>query len=112
MQDKSKTYETGSELEDGVRIGKDPRKMSQEDLKSIGHMQKPILSVIREKCLDCCCGQTQEVRRCMSVTCPLWPYRMGTNPVRDKVEMAPERRLEAAERLMAMRGNRLKKLEK
>ncbi len=32
---------------------------------------------IRLKCLDCCCGSTAEVRRCSSVKCPLWRYRMG-----------------------------------
>ena len=32
---------------------------------------------IRLKCLDCCCGNTAEVRRCPSEYCPLWRYRMG-----------------------------------
>ena len=32
---------------------------------------------IRLKCLDCCCGQSAEVRRCPSTNCSLWPYRMG-----------------------------------
>ena len=32
---------------------------------------------IRLKCLDCCCGQSAEVRRCPSTNCPLWIYRMG-----------------------------------
>ena len=32
---------------------------------------------IRLKCLDCCCGNSAEVRRCSSVKCPLWRYRMG-----------------------------------
>ena len=32
---------------------------------------------IRLKCLDCCCGQAAEVRRCPSTNCPLWIYRMG-----------------------------------
>jgi len=35
---------------------------------------------IRLKCLDCCCGQTVEVRECPSDDCPLHPYRMGHNP--------------------------------
>lgn len=33
---------------------------------------------IRLKCLDCCCGNSAEVRRCPATTCPLWPYRKGT----------------------------------
>lgn len=32
---------------------------------------------IRLKCLDCCCGQAAEVRKCPSVDCPLWRFRMG-----------------------------------
>lgn len=32
---------------------------------------------IRAKCLDCCCGNSAEVRRCSITTCPLWIYRMG-----------------------------------
>ena len=32
---------------------------------------------IRLKCLDCCCGQAAEVRKCPAVDCPLWRFRMG-----------------------------------
>ena len=32
---------------------------------------------IRLKCLDCCCGQAAEVRKCHIEDCPLWIYRMG-----------------------------------
>lgn len=32
---------------------------------------------IRLKCLDCCCGNNAEVRRCPVKSCPLWRYRMG-----------------------------------
>ena len=35
---------------------------------------------IREKCLDCMCGNAAEVRRCPIKTCPLFPYRMGYGP--------------------------------
>lgn len=33
---------------------------------------------IRLKCLDCCCGNSAEVRRCPATGCPLWRYRMGS----------------------------------
>lgn len=33
---------------------------------------------IRLKCLDCCCGNSAEVRRCELTKCPLWRYRMGS----------------------------------
>lgn len=32
---------------------------------------------IRLKCLDCCAGQSAEVRKCDLTKCPLWRYRMG-----------------------------------
>jgi hypothetical protein len=32
---------------------------------------------IRLKCLDCCCGQATEVRKCPAEDCPLWRFRMG-----------------------------------
>lgn len=38
-------------------------------------------TAIRAKCLDCCCGNSAEVRRCPVQACPLWVFRMG-NPSR------------------------------
>lgn len=38
---------------------------------------------IRLKCIDCCCGNMAEVRRCPSENCPLWRYRMGKE-IKDK----------------------------
>ena len=32
---------------------------------------------IRLKCIDCCCGNTAEVRKCPAESCPLWRFRMG-----------------------------------
>lgn len=32
---------------------------------------------IRLKCLDCMCGQVNEVRLCPTSDCPLWNYRLG-----------------------------------
>lgn len=40
------------------------------------------LKAIRAKCLDCVCGQLQEVRLCPCKDCPLYPFRMGKNPNR------------------------------
>lgn len=42
------------------------------------------IKAIRKKCLDCCCGQAQEVRLCDVKTCTLHPYRMGKRPKDDK----------------------------
>jgi hypothetical protein len=45
---------------------------------------------IRLKCLDCCCGNSAEVRRCASVKCPLWRYRMGREENTEKRAAAEE----------------------
>ena len=51
---------------------------------------------IRLKCLDCCCNQPAEVRRCPAQDCPLWRYRMGKEendelkPVRKNSEKSDE----------------------
>ena len=45
---------------------------------------------IRLKCLDCCCGQSAEVRRCPATECPLWRYRMGRE---EKDELNPVRKI-------------------
>lgn len=42
------------------------------------------MRAIRQKCLDCCCGQAQEVRLCTVKKCALHPYRMGHRPKTDK----------------------------
>jgi hypothetical protein len=51
-------------------------------LNAAGHLPGPMLAIIRAKCLDCCCGQLSEVRKCTAVGCALWPYRFGSNPFR------------------------------
>ena len=38
------------------------------------------IRAIRAKCLDCVCGQINEVRLCADTKCSLHPYRMGHNP--------------------------------
>ncbi|MCB6366634.1 hypothetical protein LI291_10665 [Intestinibacillus massiliensis] len=38
------------------------------------------IKAIRAKCIDCCCGQRQEVRLCAVTGCPLHEYRMGKRP--------------------------------
>lgn len=42
------------------------------------------IKAIRAKCLDCCAGQVKEVRECSVRACPLFQYRMGKRPKRDK----------------------------
>ena len=82
----------------GELIGKDPREVPLPIL-SLYHRAKNPLKAIRERCLDCCCDQPSEVRKCTAVRCPSWPYRMGTNPFREKRVLTPEQKAAMAERL-------------
>lgn len=43
------------------------------------------LKAIRAKCIDCCCGDRQEIKYCTVEKCALYPYRMGKNPNRTGV---------------------------
>ena len=66
-------------------------------------VQTSPVKVIREKCLDCCCGSWYEVEQCTAVRCPLHPWRMGKNPYR---KPKTEAQLAAARKSMAkMRQN-------
>ena len=46
---------------------------------------------IRLKCLDCCCGNNAEVRRCQTIGCPLWRYRMGREELAENHEHTAEK---------------------
>lgn len=70
------------EKRDGLEIGRDPRKVDREELIAAGHKPMNPLKALRARCLDCCCHQESEVRKCTAVTCPSWPFRMGSNPWR------------------------------
>ena len=70
----------GLERRDGYDVGRDPRCMSAEDLAQLGHARVSPLRALRLKCLDCCNESAQEVRLCMALDCPSWPFRMGKNP--------------------------------
>ncbi len=41
---------------------------------------KEIADIRRRVCLPCVHGNDAEVRRCTTINCPFWPYRMGHNP--------------------------------
>jgi hypothetical protein len=77
------------ETDGGHMIGRDPRKIAANEFDVAGILGQPILSVLRAKCLDCSAGQTEGIRKCVSVACALWPYRMATNPFR-AVNVTPE----------------------
>lgn len=63
------------------------------------------VKAIKEKCLECCCWQANEVKMCTVERCPLYPFRLGKNPYRKTVhrELTEEQRAAAAERLRKAR---------
>ncbi len=63
----------------GELVGRDPRKIAPADWRAAGVEPSGVMQAIRAKCLDCVCHQPGEVRKCVAVTCPLWPFRMGTD---------------------------------
>jgi hypothetical protein len=71
-------------VDGGELIGRDPRSISVGELQQAGIDGAAMLAVIRARCLDCCVYQPEEVRKCVSVACPNWPYRMGSNPFRNQ----------------------------
>ena len=93
------------EADGGELIGRDPRQIPVSDYDAAGLSGSPILKVIRAKCMDCCVGQEAEVRKCVAVACPNWPYRMGTNPFR-AAGMTDEERAKRVEQGRALAAGR------
>lgn len=63
------------------------------------------MKAIRAKCIDCCCGDKAEVRKCVAISCVLHPYRMGKNPY-IKRTMTDEQKEAAGKRLKEAREKR------
>ena len=87
---------------EGCYIGRDPRKLGAAGLREIGLQPEPLLAAVRRNCLDCAGGSTAEVRRCGQIACPLWSFRMNTNPWRAPASDA--QRAAFRDRMAAVRG--------
>lgn len=46
------------------------------------------VKAIRAKCIDCTCGNLKEIKECPVETCPLYLYRLGTNPNRGGIGLS------------------------
>jgi hypothetical protein len=91
---------------DGHPTGSDPRGMSQRELRTFGHEPMTPLAALRLRCLDCCGGSSYEVRSCVAVTCPAWPFRLGKSPWRTPLgEPEKARRRELLSRVGKIAGN-------
>jgi hypothetical protein len=91
----------------GSEAGTDAHHMTQDQLRLLGHEPMSPMKAVRVRCLDCCAGSPDEVRKCQAVLCPSWPFRMGTNPWRT----ISEGRRAAGRRLAAKRAAKSTKLK-
>lgn len=87
-------------VDGGGVIGRDPREIGVHEFSVVGIASEGVrlLDVIRAKCLDCVGERAEEVRRCVSFTCPNWPYRMGANPFHRQA-LSDEERARRADRM-------------
>lgn len=76
--------------------------MHEEDQKIL----TPIRA-IRTKCIDCSAGSMKEVRECVMLDCPLYPYRLGKSPNRKPRILTDEEREALRQRMAKMREKQL-----
>ena len=67
------------------------------------------MKAIRAKCIDCMCGQINEIPLCPGTDCPLWPFRMGKNPYRKPRQYSEEQLTRLRESAMEMAAKRKEK---
>lgn len=65
-------------------------------------MSKSPVKAIREFCLECCGGSSNDVRSCTAPHCQLYAFRFGKNPYL-KREMTEEQKEAAKARLAEAR---------
>ena len=70
------------------------------------------VKAIRAFCLECSGGATSEVKFCPVEECPLYPFRFGKNPYRQRRELTEEERQVLKDRLVLIRKNACNSAEK
>ncbi len=91
------------EKRDGWDVGRDPRQVSRDELIAAGHKPMSAQKALRARCLDCCAGSANEVRLCTAVSCPAWPFRLGSSPWRPPVSEARQEAQRQAGARLALR---------
>jgi hypothetical protein len=59
--------------------------LDEQELRTLGHTKQSAARAIRRMCVDCFGGEgpqaaKEDIRGCLSVGCPLWPFRFGRSP--------------------------------
>ncbi len=91
------------EKRQGWDVGRDPRRVSREELMAAGHKPMSPLKALRARCIDCCAGSANEVRLCTAVSCPAWPFRLGSSPWRPPASEAQREAQRQAGARLALR---------
>ena len=68
------------EVDGGHLVGRDPRTIKAAEWAEVLPDAQVGMKAIRAKCMDCAGDNNAEVRKCVSVSCALWPLRMGGQP--------------------------------
>lgn len=74
----------------------------------IAYKKSPI-KAIRAKCVECFGGQSNEVKNCTGIKCPLYPYRFGKNPYIQKRELTDDERAQLRARMQEIHKLRIKR---
>lgn len=68
-----------------------------------------VLKLIKEKCLDCCCFDPNEVKLCTAEDCPLHALRLGKDttkvPVKTGRTLSPEHKEKIKAGRLAYKNN-------
>ena len=69
------------------RLGKRPTERQLEEWSETNDPEeKPTpIRAIRKRCFWCCNESNKSIRLCQSITCPVWPYRMGHRPTEEEL---------------------------
>jgi len=70
---------------------KAPVELDEQELRALGHVKKSAARAIREMCVSCFGGEGPQAAKadiagCLSVGCPIWPFRYGKSPHHGKGE--------------------------
>ena len=70
----------------------------------VNEIKNPV-KAIRAFCLECSGDSFAEVKSCPRTVCPLYPFRLGKNPYRQRREMTEEEKQVLRDRLRDVRKN-------
>lgn len=79
-----------------------PLGSTPESLRRFGIARRPVLSAVRAFCIACA-GTWREAELCECAGCPLWPYRLGRDPWRQRPALSDAAKAELTARLRPVR---------